>query len=263
MDFLTNVARRQVEPGTGVRPRWPSGFAIPVPPARDGLDPIETPSEAIAPHQPAERVPLPAATGWAAPRPAVYVGRAPGPRESDRYASTLDRGSRGPMTQRSPVERRSSDVRIVPAVRNPASVESGRRQDSPVMPSGAIASSPDRGRERVRGSGLEATVDQGAPADKPAATDVNRPAAAGPRLVPAGPSSAVVTAAASSLGPVEALRRAPSGLPNVTVTIGRVEVRAVTAPAAPAATPVAGGAARSTAISLDDYLEHRHGATSR
>ena len=74
------------------------------------------------------------------------------------------------------------------------------------------------------------------------------------RLRDADPA-AVHPPAVPSQGPLGGARQGPASAPEVTVTIGRIEVKAPAAAAAPA--PPRPGGSRRRVPSLDDYLESR------
>ena len=62
--------------------------------------------------------------------------------------------------------------------------------------------------------------------------------------------------------PVERIRRADTESQVVTVSIGRLEVRAIPGPTIPVA-PAADRPGSRTTLSLEDYLERRHGTAQR
>jgi hypothetical protein len=98
---------------------------------------------------------------------------------------------------------------------------------------------------------MEATADENAP-EAPYL----------PLVQVAPPSPSHGTRVTQATQPVERIRRLDADPPVVTVTIGRLEVRAVAAstlaPAPASARPTA-----SKTLSLEDYLEQRHGAVQR
>jgi hypothetical protein len=96
-----------------------------------------------------------------------------------------------------------------------------------------------------------------------ATPEAKRPEASYLPLVKAAPASlAHATRATQATQPVERIRRGDAEAPGITVTIGRVEVRAITAPALALAPAPARPAAAKT-LSLEDYLDRRYGTAQR
>lgn len=267
MDFLTSVARRQVEPGSGIRPRSPSRFAPPAarvePPVSDATDLVEMPVEAVAPRPPS------AAMAATAPE-ALSGGRASETwRVSDASRSAAgpdgsDRGfGRGRPRRPSGPERGEPLVALSPTAAGVPPAPSGRGRDAPTAPSRAVEvrprQAPEGGPDRPLDGRPRSPTD-----DRDSTVHASERLARShePLVAAAMPSVAVAAHDISRLGPVESLRPAGPEPPVVTVTIGRVEVRALVAPPAEAAKPAARPSAPAT-VSLEDYLERRHGAAPR
>lgn len=236
-DFLTRLVERQFGAAGGVAPRLPSRFAALTPPE------IERESApAPAPSVPPERAPQPnvvlRATDVEAPPKLVPLGGA------DPPAAAAPRPPRTP-----PVVTREP---AWPAEHRDAEVE--RSLPRPTVTAPQITS----GQQTVdhAASARIVVIDQQSlPAAK--GSDASSAVRAAPAVLPAilAPPSPLVP----RRGAAPRLEVPPptSNAPVVNVTIGRVEVRAVVAP--PPARERRKTAAPK-ALSLEEYLERRHGA---
>jgi len=245
-DFLDRLAIRQVSPSVGLQPRLPSRFAD-----RGSSGLVEEGGLAAAP-RPADvqggpmNEPMSAARG----RPEdLSVGISP--LAPVRVAEPHTGDAPAPEVA-PPASLGDAALPPTPAPAEPPrprrSEEGAHRLESAIV---AIPDATHAPPEPVRAPERLAPVAEAAPAAGHERSDL---LVAPRREVPAVP--AVPQPAAPHSG------RMDQGPPEVTVSIGRIEVRAI-ADAAPTAPPRLRPAERRPTLSLDEYLERRHGTGRR
>jgi len=235
-DFLTRLAERQLGAAGGVAPRLPSRFAAPVPPE------IEPDSPSPVRSAPTERAQQPhvvlRATDVEAP------SKLPPHGDADPPAATAPRPPRAPTAVTHEPPR--------PAEHRDAEVE------CPLPQTVVTASQTTPGQQAVDHAALApiVVIDRQTPPAPKGSDASSAVRAASPVLPPIlVPQSPLVP----RRGAAPRLEVPPptSTSPVVNVTIGRVEVRAVVAP--PPARERRKPAAPK-ALSLEEYLDRRHGA---
>lgn len=258
--FLDRLAVRQVSPSIGVRARVPSRFA-------DGSRPALVEEEAVPlarsdsapemspvaePRSPDRAGPNGARaarrSGPAGPiRSLALPERSAEPRTRDGHASEPGRAVIAPVATHSPAARERS--RETGSERGERGAQRMADPAEPATPAPALPAPPRAEPEPNSPQRLVAIADDSASPPR-VRSDLLVEVA---REVPAVPS--VPQAAAPIAG------RRDQGPPDVTVSIGRIEVRAITdAPATPAPLPAV---QQRPTLSLEEYLERRHGAARR
>jgi hypothetical protein len=245
-DFLDRLALRQVTPSIGVRPRLPSRFAHAGP-----LGLVE--EDAV---QPAPRASIPESSTVGEPR-SVPIARADGPsrtiRSITRPVPAVEAGTHeahAPEPGRAAVV---SAARPAPAAPEPSRERNAERVVGPAEPplpvkAVAVATPPDvEPSPPERLVPLTEETQTAGRGRSDLLVDIRREVLA----VPVVPERTTPTAGRRNEGPRD-----------VTVSIGRIEVRAIT-DSVPAAPPPLPGAERRPTLSLDEYLERRHGAAVR
>jgi hypothetical protein len=222
--FLARLAARQIAPGGGLRPRAVSRFAAPEAEASPDEPPLlVAPVPAVMPPSP------PASPEAAVPKqvPAALQAARGDPDAAERRAPH-------------------------PVLRAPEPASPG--EDQPRSPLSGERDSDDRERPR---NGRVAALAQVAPAAARTPEHPPNPAPLVPReIVRARETTAqhAPVAARAAVAPMPTAVEAADA-PVVRVTIGRIEVRA----AAPAPAREKRPAARPKTMSLDEYLDRRHG----
>jgi hypothetical protein len=223
--FLARLAARQLEPGGALRPRAVSRFAAPE--AEAALDePVTVPTGAPR-FVPAQIAPSKTPRVRREPRDAPAMPAPLHPRDAVIGRDTDARPARGPSSPR--------DVRAAPT-------DTGADADLHARPPDvALAPTPPAARPAPPARALT-------PAPLVPRAVVRERTESEPRMAP--------VKRATPSAPARAAVNAPSDEPVVRITIGRIEVRAAPAPAP---VPDKRAPAHAKTLSLDDYLDRRHG----
>jgi hypothetical protein len=232
-DFLTRLAERQISDAPGVTPRVPSRFA-PAEPAPPAVEPLPQPQ------------PLVVASPIASVLERAAVGRvephADSPAPAEAPPSTAERRA---IEIPVPPDRTATPAKqaVVPApTRRPAPIDERFVADRRTPPPGNDLPREPRAEPR---DGIRATSNLVPPSPR-------HPIPEPTVLVRRPPAVMPPTGHRSEREEPTPLRAEP---PVVTVTIGRVEVRAIVPPPAPERPK----ADARKALSLEEYLERRHG----
>lgn len=257
MSYAGRVLARVRDAGRGFRvaprPRsvyeeWAAG------PANPALDPHD-------------EAPAPAGPSGAVPGPTVVMESAPrrvGPREVQSERSERDRAPADRVSRRDPSDHvpvRVAAVSQAAPAQPPGAdrVVYPRPESATRPPLASMAAVASPGPSDLRAAPSMAKGEPPSPRRAEASEHVSdlpsRPSVSPSRAAEPTPAAGVRPRAVSV--PMSTDRPAPSREPDVIVTIGRVELRAVVE-SAPSARPARGSAA---ATSLDDYL--RRGAKGR
>jgi hypothetical protein len=241
-DFFMSLARATVEPGATLRPRLASRFE-PLAPLEAAevrsAEPFpQTFQEKVTPRQP-DAVPVPAAQ----------------PPEEPAVVARLETATRAVESPHTPRADRRSSLSPFPSPDRLLLNADHRDDRVPPRPTGARAQAeaaavPPETPRPIRIDAEETDRAPGRPADL-------LPRLASP-LSPPRPEAALVPAAPARLVPTIAWPQppGPSPEPTVHVTIGRIDIRAVT----PGPRDRAAKAEKPTGImSLDEYVERRRG----
>jgi len=272
MDFLARLASRQVHLGRGILPRIPPRYeATEVGTAGRASHDLQKPDAHARPHE-GEDVPLDGSTK--ATEISGRVARLIGNRSGDLVAGANSPSKRNLAKRRTATGRADAEAGAdLPEARGAVQLEEGSRPEA-----GAMASEPE-GRRVATGFG-RSTVKVSDPgqghasdAQVPSAmTRVARRRASGEGLDHSVEASLLVPINLEPAGPAisprhgrgfDVAENVGSGgdHPSVTVTIGRIEVRAPRDTHTPQA---ASKSSRSrSAPSLDEYLERRHGGARK
>ncbi len=292
-DYLSRLAARLADPAAALKPRLPGRFeSLPVSrPSLDleGADVARTDEVAATPLAPRGTPPLSPAPAPAAdePRPEPSP-RSPSPLEGDvglppQPPPTAD--DRPPGPRRAPRAAQAAETmpeaNPAPIPRPPAlfSLPSRAAEVAPTEPPPAMPTSvtprrveemaePDTGRlaplvPRVPVAPRPGPADSNEPLEGPTRQPTVAEAAiaadtvAQPAQPPLMPPPAYLTPAPPQTPAGSPAVPSPPQPPVIRVTIGRIEVRAVTPP--PIAPPAPRPAPRPPSLSLDDYLKERRG----
>ena len=237
-DFLTRLAERQMSDAPGVAPRLPSRFA-PAEPAPPAIEALPQPRPLVV------ASPVASVLERAAVRPVEHHADSPARDEQPRSAAE-------PHAREIPLapDRTAAPARqaVVPTPDGrPASIDEPlvAERRTPPPPSNRLPREQPRAEPRDE---MRATSDLVPPSPRHPIPEptvlVRRPSAVMPAT--RHRSERVEPTAVRGEAPV------------VTVTIGRVEVRAIVPPPAPERPK----ADARKALSLEDYLERRHGGRS-
>jgi hypothetical protein len=253
-DFLTELLRRSRGQALGLAPRLPSLYE----PA--GAEALQPAAEEPVP-RPLAAEPAPSAD----PRPApAELGDLPPPPARD---AVLRHRERIPARSRNDdeLQRRPIVQTEVPPSEPVEEIEHRLVVEALALPAEPVAGSPGPARREVAAVPLpvapaaarehvgEDRVLGDRPREEPPPPDEPRRPRLGTLSEPTRPGTLAVASRRSEPPPKPAGGSTPPSAPTVHVTIGRVEIRAVTAPAPPARRPPS---VRTT--SLDEYLSERN-----
>jgi hypothetical protein len=231
-DFLTRLARRCLGEPPGIRPRLPGLFG----PADEGPSVTATNTAAVAD----------APQGRGAPSPSLRSGAMP---RAKLVSNELQDALAGPPRQPEPSAPPAEEP--FPIISRPQEDTSGNLIANMESTSGKTLAPASLGTQSafVAAASWHSSSE---PFERNPRATVPDPC---PPLVPQRPANAVASPLATADRPAAAVNRAVAE-PAVHITIGRIDVRAVTATAPPAPRP----SARNTpALSLDDYLKRGGG----